>query len=301
MNNNYTFSVIVPHYTIGDTDLLERAIKSIPDDDYIQILVIDNSPVCINDRLFDHRKNVRILYSDKKGGAGLARNVGLKHAEGRWLLFLDADDFFTENAFDILRKFMYSSYDIIFFNMTSCYSDTLEIATRHGTYSKIIDNYLLDKDEYGLRCSYPSPCAKMIRSEFVREKNILFDEVPASNDVMFSLKIGLAANSIYADSHVIYNATIRKGSLTNVISLRNIESRFSVIMRKNKMLREHGFKKDSSVMFYVVCSMKYGFIPFLRLFTRALISGDLFIGYDRWMKTLSRTIHDNESSYKTYR
>src|SRR5699024_3665852 len=103
----------------------------------------------------------------KNKGAGRARNVGLKHASGKWLLFLDADDFFTEGAFDVLYKHISSSHDIIFFRMTSCYSDTFEEAERHESYCEKIDDYFSTKNEYELRCKFASPWAKMIRSQLV--------------------------------------------------------------------------------------------------------------------------------------
>ncbi|MCK9499264.1 MAG: glycosyltransferase [Bacteroidales bacterium] len=298
MPTSYHFTVIIPHHTKSGVVLLERSVNSIPDDESIQILVIDNSPASINQNLFKTRSNVKVLFSDRTKGAGHARNVGLQHSKGKWILFLDADDFFLNDAFNIVRKYIQSSYDIIFFKPTSCYSDTFETANRHIAYAKIIDNYLCNKDDYKLRCSFPVPWSKMIKKDFLKNNGILFDETPASNDVIFSLKTGLAANTIFADKAEIYCITVTKGSITNTISLKNIESRFDVSILKNKILKANGYKKDTSVMLFILSSIRFGIIPFSKLFFKALITGNLFIGYNRWFKTLLKTNKNKNTAYK---
>ena len=91
LNFHYDFTVIIPFRDC--TELLERAIDSIPDDTRIQVLAIDNSLVPLqNDYFTDQRMNVEILYADNTKGAGHARNVGLENAKGKWVLFLDADE-----------------------------------------------------------------------------------------------------------------------------------------------------------------------------------------------------------------
>ncbi|MGB4205614.1 MAG: glycosyltransferase [Bacteroidales bacterium] len=292
-----TISIIIPHYTKTDTLLLERAVGSIPDNKDIQVIVVDNSPISIDKNLFDKRSNVEIYYSDKTKGAGHARNIGLQHAKGIWLLFLDADDFFTDDAFDLLEKYLKRDKDIVFFKMTSVYSDTMEPATRHEHYEAVIDKYLKDKDEYHLKTQWPSPCGKLVSNELVKRNNIIFDEVPASNDVMFGLKIGLTAKKIAADSNYIYCITVEKGSLTNTISLKHIESRFDTNIRKNQMLKEHGYKKTNSVMIFIIQSIKYGPVPFIRLFFKALWTGNLFVGYQNWLKTLVSLKYRKNKNY----
>lgn len=295
---NIFYTVIIPHYSKTDTRLLERAVNSIPNYPNIQVLVVDNSPIAIDANLFENRENVHILFSDKTKGAGHARNIGIDNAKGKWMLFLDADDFFVEGAFDVFKKHYDSSVDIVFFKMTSVLSDTMETADRHKSYEKMLDNYFSNKDEYPLRCSFPQPWSKLVRTQLVKNNNILFDEVPASNDVMFGLKIGLVAESIYVDNEVVYCVTVQKGSLTNTISLENIESRFNVTIRKNELLVKSGYKRSGSVMLFILSSMKFGIKPFFRLFYKALVTQNLFVGYDRWFKTFLSKKHLQNQEYK---
>lgn len=268
--------------------MLSRAVTSIPVRDDIEVIVVDNSLKPIPSNLFEENKMVSILYSDNSRGAGGARNEGLKIACGKWLLFMDADDFFTENAFNSFDSFVESEYDIIFFKPTSCDTNTYELSDRHHTFCNEIEAYINTREEYGLRYSreFEVPWAKLFKKSLIDENRIFFDEVPASNDVMFSLKTGLAANKITASSDVVYCVTMTPGSITNVISLRNLESVFEVRIRKNELMNSHGLNKECSVLSLIIKSTRYGFNTFLKFFFRAIETGNLFVGYKRWLRTL---------------
>lgn len=292
------YSVIIPHFTKKGTEMLCRAISSVPIRDDIEVIVVDNSLVPIPSGLFEKNKMVSIYYSDNKRGAGGARNVGLTKAKGNWLLFMDADDFFTENAFKHFDRYKESEYDIIFFRPTSCDSDTYKLSDRHYAVCAEIDNYLKTGDEYGIRCrDFNVPWSKMIRREMVEANNIRFEEVPASNDVMFSLETGLAAKKITASTDIVYCVTKTEGSITNTVSLRNLESAFEVKIRKNRMLKENGFPRECSVANTIRKSAGYGIKTFLAFFWRAMSTGNLLVGCNRWPKTVLK-ICRNRSAFR---
>lgn len=77
MRSPYHFTIIIPHYTKSNTSLLERAVSSIPDDEHLQVLVVDNSPLPIDANLFDKRKNVGIIFSGTREEAVHANNIGI--------------------------------------------------------------------------------------------------------------------------------------------------------------------------------------------------------------------------------
>lgn len=291
------YSIIIPHFSKGGTELLDRAISSIPIRSDIEIIVVDNSITPINDDLYIGNPSVKIIYSDNNRGAGGARNEGMSIAEGRWLLFMDADDYFTPNAFDTFDKYLNTDYDIIFFKPTSLYPDTGVLADRHLVFCQEIDDYIKTGNDYDLRYrEFEVPWAKMFRSKFVKEESILFDEVPASNDVMFSLKTGIAANKIVASPDIVYCVTVTKGSITNVKSLRNLESDFNVRIRKNAYLKSHGLKKECSLLNPILKSRKYGIKVMISFFYKALVTGNLLVGYNRWFKTIFNR-KDNKKNY----
>lgn len=290
------YSVIIPHYSKHGTFLLQRSVLSIPERNDIEVLIVDNSLSPIDQDLFKERINTKIYYSDNRLGAGGARNIGLSYARGKWILFLDSDDYFLDNAFFSFDKYLYSDNDVIYFKLTSSFSDTGKPTERHCPYCKMIDDYLLFNNDFPLRINHCVPWCKMIRHDFLIDNHIVFDEVPASNDVIFALNIGLKANKIEADNSLVYCLTITKGSITNTESLRNIESIFNVKIRKNQLLKENGYKPVSSVAYQIYRASKYGFKPFIKLFYTAFVTGNLFVGYRNWIKT----IISFDKKYKEY-
>ena len=293
--NQLNYTIIIPHYTKDNTTLLQRAVSSIPIRDDLQVLVVDNSPTPISNSLLKDRSDVTILYSDNSRFAGGARNVGIGKSSGKWLIFMDADDFFTPQAFEVFDTYKDTNNDIVYFKSNSKYSDTLENANRSVGYNTLIDEYLTTSDELQLRTKFNVPWAKMINRSFVVDNNILFDEVPASNDKMFSLLTGLSAHLIAVDTREVYCITVCKGSITNTINLRNLESQFEVNVRINEVLKRHGLKKNASLMYFIYQSLSFGVKPFLKFAYKALITGNLLVGWKSWAHTIF-----TQKRYKNY-
>lgn len=285
------YSVIIPHK--NTPDLLCRLIDSIPDRQDIEILLIDNSeePLSIKDIPIGN-SNVKILYSDYHKGAGHARNIGLSKAIGKWIVFADADDFFSNNAFSIFDKYKESHSDIIYFGVTSCFSNTLKPASRAEQYVNIL-NFFLNNNasaqaEELLRFKYIVPWGKMIKFDLIKQYAIQFDEVLASNDVIFSLKTGFYANTISAEKEVVYSATVREESLTQIYSRESNFSRYLVALRYNQFLRENEYSQyQISVLLYLFRTLKYGPKEFLKACSLLIkFRNNIFNGYKNWPRTL---------------
>lgn len=299
MEYRYNYSVIVPHFTRdSSTELLKRAVASVPEREDIQILVVDNSPVPIPRNLFSERNNVKILYSAHERGAGGARNVGIENSDAKWLLFLDADDFFTAEAFQVFDSKLDAENDIVFFVPMFMYSDDLnKLSNRAETYASLVRDYLKTGDDTDLRSMHVVPWGKMIRMELVAKIGLQFEEVPAANDVMFSLRAGMCAKSIGCDERITYVYTVRKGSISNTHSFSNYESYFYVALRKNQLLAENGYQKIS-IMGRLVRSIQFGVRPFLKFFVTAIRSGDLLIGYQHWGRNFFRSMASSKRQEK---
>ena len=124
-----TYSIIIPHK--GIPDLLMRCLRSIPVSEDIQVIVVDDNSVGADTYLERYselsRPYLEFVRTTKGGGAGYARNVGLEHAKGKWLLFADADDFFVEDMHDIISSYVDSEADVIFFKNKAVLSENINI------------------------------------------------------------------------------------------------------------------------------------------------------------------------------
>lgn len=102
---NGKISVIVPIY--NSIDCLERCVKSICAQTYtnLEILLIDDGSTDGTDRLCERlaSEDRRIrTYHKQNGGASSARNVGIGHAEGEYLGFVDSDDYIEADMYELL-------------------------------------------------------------------------------------------------------------------------------------------------------------------------------------------------------
>lgn len=241
-HKNILFSVIIPHY--NSVDYLNKLIDTIPLDETIQLIVVDDKSeedVSGVQKKVISRGGIFIYNITERKGAGTCRNLGLKEAVGRWLVFADADDYFLENAFDIMTMHSDSEADIIYFVPISQYVNTECMAKRHKRYAGMVREYLRFPDlkrEIILRYKFVSPCSKMIRNQLVLEKEIIFEEVPAGNDLMFSVKTAFYAKKIEAFPNPVYCITQSAGTLTTKRDMGNYWARVEAYARRYKFMQE---------------------------------------------------------------
>lgn len=239
------FSVIIPHYDIPD--LLMRCLKSIPVSEDIQVIVVDDNSPDADTYLEKYpelsRPYLEFIRAPKNGGAGYARNIGLDYAKGKWLLFADADDFYVENLYEIITSYMGSKADVIYFKKKSVLSeDVTKPANRCNHINHLIDQYFETYDERPIRGKFNVPWAKMIRKDIVEKIGLRFDEIKYSNDIYFMASIGCYARIIEVSSEVLYNVTLRQGSLTSSFCKKKGELaiRAEVCFRVEKMFKQSG-------------------------------------------------------------
>lgn len=291
-----SFSVIIPHRDSMST--LPRLINSIPDNPEIEIILVDNSDEPVKKNQIQVNRDYTLLWSEPSRFAGGARNVGLENAHGKWIVFADADDFFTTNAFNIFFSHINDEADLIYFKVNSVYDDTLKPSNRNKMWCDYIDDYLSGKtDELECRLSYLVPWGKMIRRDLVEKEGIRFDEVIAANDAMFSTLVAYYCQSFTVSTDYVYTVTTRKGSLANNRNLDVLKSRYFVTIRRNRFLKKEGLSsRQASIMVYLFKSTEFGLKEFMRfLFVAIKNKQNIFRGYKNWIKTYRRiNIDDKE-------
>ena len=134
-------SVIVPIYNVEKQ--LSRCLESIlkqEENDLEIILVNDGSPDNSGEiaKEYATRYPDKILYFEKEnGGLSDARNFGIKHSSGKYLAFVDSDDYITENLFKDLAPYMEADYDMVKFKISVINEDGSVI---NKNYSPIFEN-----------------------------------------------------------------------------------------------------------------------------------------------------------------
>ena len=286
------YSIIIPHKNIPD--LLQRCLNSIPRRKDIQIIVVDDNsdPDKVD---FEHfpglgEKCVEVYFTKEGKGAGYARNVGLKHAKGKWLLFADADDFFCNNLLDKIDTYLNSDSDIIYFKLAdekayACVpqeSRSLVDLKRANTF-----NLVLSKKKNIVALDHIVPYSKIIKTEIVKKNGLFFDEVPRSNDVMFFTKLAFLVHHIEISTNYLYCVSFPQNhNITSKMNFRSGKSCLQVILARNQLLQEHGLKNMITPPLMIIWEFrKSGLFSIFRYILIVLRSStSLFTGISKFLR-----------------
>lgn len=241
-----TYSFIIPHH--NTPELLNNLIQTIPQRDDIEIIVIDDNsdegkkPVIT-------REDVKILYisAQESKGAGHARNIGLEHASGKWLLFADSDDFYEEDFINELDKYSNGNDDIIFFSAHIQYDlNKKDICLKRNYIETAFDKYNSSshtlKDLRRLTLTVNAPWNKMFRNDFVKKIHARFEEIPMANDAWFVKYTGSKAESIgIIDKRLYYYVQYESGITKSKRPLDHYYQTIDSSIRRNKILYDEGF------------------------------------------------------------
>jgi len=250
------YSIIIPHKNIPD--LLWRCLDSIPCRDDIQIIVIDdNSDTNIVDfnrfpGLCDSR--VEVIFDKNEAGrkgAGYARNLGLKRARGKWLIFADADDFFNAPFFEeALNKYRDHDAHMICFSTNAAKSEDISVRLPNVQWSMgyKIEEALAKANIDIIRYTAGIVWGRFVKHDLVMRSNARFSETVVRNDALFAVMVGSVAKTIILDCGLeIYCYTHRKGSLCSRNSPADSEERYFVSKEIMKYLRRQRNKTGYSI------------------------------------------------------
>ena len=209
-----TYTFIIPHK--NNPTLLQRCVNSIPRRDDVQIIVVDDdsSPTIVDWKsfMFQDERCIEIIHAKGCKSAGAVRNEGLKYAKGKWLLFADCDDFYSNGFLEILDHYVEENIEVLYFSLECVDGVTFEKqkSKMQATYDQYAANpELSEKIRF-----FKQPWLKMVRREFMNAYHIRFEDVILGNDVWFSYQVGFFAKKIKVISNRLYVYTINSNSIS---------------------------------------------------------------------------------------
>lgn len=247
-------SVVIPHH--GTPRLLARLLATLPDCEGVEVIVVDDhSPAgqTADDLTAAERcrapRNLTILRASGSG-AGNARNEGIDAAQGQWLLFADADDFFLPGALQAVLQHCdadHSGLDMVFFDGLALASDTMLPSNREWHPRLFVADWFATPGkrsdvEFALRYEYGAPYCRLVKAALLQRHAIRFDRTPRYEDTLFATRCGLLAGSIEVDRRAIYCVTERPDSYSLTANEELELVGVSVFAHKERMLAEAGIK-----------------------------------------------------------
>lgn len=214
------FSVVVPVYKVEN--YLDKCVQSIINQTYsnIQIVLVDDGGEDNCPALCDEyaAKDNRITVIHKpNGGLSDARNAGTAAAEGKYIIFVDSDDYIETDTCEKLLPYTEENYDIIVgdgvsFGAKKKLAHDFDIAACSG---KEYLKYALGQNSMPM-----AAWLYVYRRAFLEDNNLEFKYGIAHEDDHFTPRAFLAAEKVVNTKVCFYNYVIRENSITTKKDLR---------------------------------------------------------------------------------
>ncbi len=262
MENQALISVIIPVYNVET--YLRECVDSVLKQTYqnFEIILVDDgstdSSGDICDEYAGDDERICVIHQ-KNGGLSVARNTGLAEAKGKYIYFLDSDDYIDETAlkklFDIAEK---NNSDIVFFDAVS-FADTDDFTVKQ--------NYIR-KHQYNTTSGYDAFCGLILNKEyhsavpllFIRRMFLLDSDVSfvpdtLYEDMIFSYQLFCKATKVSQCREALYSRRYRKNSIMTSSKSKKHFISCTVVLKYNSEFTDNlTFDKKIPYEYVVRCA-----------------------------------------------
>ena len=217
-------SIIIPHYNLPE-ELLKRCIKSILTQDSTgidyEIIIVDDGSTTPPEWVTDYSPIKITLIKSNHEGLGAARNKGLDHATGEYIMFIDSDDYLAPDSFKQCFPIINEEHPEIFrFKFGKNPGDAMD---KKPKFSKTISgaSFMATNNLPGSACLY------IFSRKLVERLNLRFKCGIYHEDEEFTTKLHYHALTLIDSNIPAYIYDTRPGSITQSKDQHVIEKRIS--------------------------------------------------------------------------
>ncbi len=240
-------SIVLPLF--NTRPFLEKSVGSVLGQSLqdIEVICVDDGSTDSSRQYLDTLQRIdnrlRVIGQENLG-VGVARNVGLRAARGKWVYFLDSDDWIMPGALSTMWNLAERlEVNALYFETRGSHTDRfmpLRALRRVGLSSRIWTGmeYLLPALK--AQAFRPSPCLQFLNRSFLTDNHLFFPEQRIAHDTLFSLRVVLAAHKVKYTPQRLFYRNLRPGSittgsnpvafirahLTNILAIRQIAATF---------------------------------------------------------------------------
>lgn len=182
-------SVIIPAYNVEN--YIGKCLKAIINQTYknIEIIVINDNSTDNTKKVIEEYQNqfpnFSLINLDENKGVSNARNIGISIAKGEYIMFCDSDDWYEENAVEILLK-----------------------EAKDNNSEFVMANHYITRENSRI---------KINNSRYFKKKNITKEEIVAYMTLSSSVK--LMKKSLFLDNNILYPTDIKRCEEFTVIPI----------------------------------------------------------------------------------
>ncbi len=234
-------SIIVPVYNVQE--YLKNCINSILNQSYknIEIILVDDgstdesSSIC--DLYVKKDNRIKVIHKEN-GGLSDARNMGIKSARGKYITFVDSDDYLDENYVKVLYILITeNNSDIACSRMKKTDSLNDKIINKNEKINIYNSIDAIKEILYQRNIDNSAP-SKLFKKDLF--ENILFPVGYAFEDLDTMYKLFLQANKIVSTTNNYYLYYQRQGSILHTVKDKTINDLLTIIDNMNKNLISYG-------------------------------------------------------------
>lgn len=234
-------TVVVPIYKVEK--YLEKCIDSIIKQTYENleiILVDDGSPDKCPQICDEYAKNdsrIRVIHKEN-GGVSSARNIGMENARGKWIAFIDADDWIEEKYFEkMLDRVKTNDADIVLcgYNrvMPNC---NIKINSNGGDEKVNAKEYLIKV--LNPQTGYGFVHMKIIKKQVIGDTR--FDtDLKVGEDALFNIEISKKINTAILVKEALYNYRNNSESVVKKFDKNYVDKYLKSMVKNRKYIFEN--------------------------------------------------------------
>lgn len=259
------YSFIIPVYNVEQ--YLQECVESIikQNTDNIEIILVDDGSFDNSGNLCDeYEKSVSYIKAIHQKNQGLsgARNTGLRHAKGKYVIFIDSDDYvdnhMVQNVEQILKQ--NGTVDVVLpigwykvYLKKTVLEDVFDIRDMHTVISGTDALRIYLKQNV----SGWTACGKVFNRDFLLKNGFQFKQGIYYEDAQTIYKIIAKAESVsYVPASYFYRKN-RETSILGRVTLKRVLDYIDILKEWDEYLEEMHFEQDITTGIRAVYAMEY--------------------------------------------
>ncbi len=169
-----TLSVVIPLYNSERT--IHKCLESVfeSSSEILEVIVVDDCSTDLSAEIAQ-KFNIKYIKNEVNKGPGASRNVGIHHAQGDLVLFIDSDVMLNKQAIYEIKKYFESNKDCQTVSFNLCTQDNLK-NNFFTDYKNCYMNFILSKFEEDLNFVYGASCVTRKRNITLWPEEIRYTE-----------------------------------------------------------------------------------------------------------------------------
>lgn len=238
-------SIIIPLYNAEDT--LERCIYSVINQNVKkEIILIDDGSKDTTEiigRRFENEYPFVKYIRKSNGGVASARNKGIDNAQGKYITFLDQDDWIEKDSYvAVLDEVKKIDADMAVFGYFKNFPDYEIKMVNNGDILNVIKSVEMLIEYAFYRENYRNYAAfvwnKVFKREFLVENGIRFEEgLKRGDDVLFYVSVAVYQPLTIYINQTLYHYVQRSTSVTHTYTKENLDTLGQILIGYEKSIK----------------------------------------------------------------